>query len=340
MSDNRVYSYSAVLMGSPILLKLCSHDEAMASRVFQLIKRYEDLLTVNRAESQVMDINHAAGRHPVTVSRPVFQLIQCAKAASMVRDSAFNLAIGPLVKLWRIGFHGHSVPDAAEIRARLALTRPQEVILDEATCNVFLQQPGMELDLGAIAKGYIADRVRDYLRQQQVEKALINLGGNVHTLGEWAIGLKKPFADAQALIGSLTVNGQSVVTSGTYERYFEQDGKRWHHILDPRSGYPLDNELDSVTVISADSLDAAIGLLTVLLKQTVLFGDQTVAIDRPPGSAVVDSGIENIDLRQPNQIFAAGNAGDIHRRRQLIGREFDIRMGVNPLAECAQRLRG
>ncbi len=190
MSDNRVYSYSAVLMGSPILLELCSHDEAMASRVFQLIKRYEDLLTVNRAESQVMDINHAAGRHPVTVSRPVFQLIQCAKAASMVRDSAFNLAIGPLVKLWRIGFHGHSVPDAADIRARLALTRPQEVILDEATCSVFLQQPGMELDLGAIAKGYIADRVRDFLRQQQVEKALINLGGNVHTLGEWAIGLK------------------------------------------------------------------------------------------------------------------------------------------------------
>lgn len=140
-------------------------------------------------------------------------------------------------------------------------------------------------------------------------------------MGHWP---EKPFADAQALIGSLTVNGQSVVTSGTYERYFEQDGKRWHHILDPRSGYPLDNELDSVTVISADSLDgdiwttllfglgvekgcaalrqrqdidaifvtkiatlfshrrsgcvlrrwtAAIGLLTVLLKQTVLFGD-------------------------------------------------------------------
>ena len=101
-------------------------------------------------------------------------------------------------------------------------------------------------------------RYRADLRQQQVEKALINLGGNVHTLGEWAIGLKKPFADAQALIGSLTVNGQSVVTSGTYERYFEQDGKRWHHILDPRSGYPLDNELESVTIISADSLDGDI----------------------------------------------------------------------------------
>ncbi|HCM5082388.1 TPA: FAD:protein FMN transferase [Klebsiella aerogenes] len=258
MSDNRVYSYSAVLMGSPILLKLYSHDEALASRVFQLIKRYEDLLTVNRAQSQVMNINHAAGRHPVTVSRPVYQLIKCAKAASMVRDSAFNLAIGPLVKLWRIGFQGHSVPSAADIAARLPLTRPQDVILDDEKQSVWLAQAGMEIDLGAIAKGYIADRVRDYLGQQGIEQALINLGGNVHTLGEWAIGLKTPFAAAQELIGSIAVSGQSVVTSGTYERYFEQDGKRWHHILDPRSGYPLDNELDSVTVISADSLDGDI----------------------------------------------------------------------------------
>ncbi|STD27710.1 Membrane-associated lipoprotein involved in thiamine biosynthesis [Enterobacter asburiae] len=102
--SHRVYSYSAVLMGSPILLKLFSHDEALASRVFRLIKQYEDLLTVNRAHSQVMDINHAAGQHPVTVSRPVFELIRCAKAASLFRDSAFNLAIGPLVKRWKIGF--------------------------------------------------------------------------------------------------------------------------------------------------------------------------------------------------------------------------------------------
>lgn len=110
MSDNRVYSYSAVLMGSPILLKLYVHDEPLASRVFQLIKGYEDLFTVNCAQSRVMDINHAAGRHPVTVSRPVYALIKCAKAASMVRDSAFNLAIGPLVKLWRIGFEGRACP--------------------------------------------------------------------------------------------------------------------------------------------------------------------------------------------------------------------------------------
>ncbi len=264
-SDAGVHSYSAVLMGSPILLKLFSHDEALASRVFRLIKQYEDLLTVNRAHSQVMDINHAAGQHPVTVSRPVFDLIRCAKAASLLKDSAFNLAIGPLVKRWKIGFQGDSVPPADEIAALLRLTDPHEVLLDEAEQQpVFLTRAGMEIDLGAIAKGYIADRVRDYLRKEGAELGLINLGGNIQTLGTpphqpqgWGVGLKKPFA-GDALIGTMQVENLSVVTSGTYERYFEHNGRRYHHILDPRTGYPLDNELDSVTIISKDSIDGDI----------------------------------------------------------------------------------
>ena len=192
--SHRVYSYSAVLMGSPILLKLFSHDEALASRVFRLIKQYEDLLTVNRAHSQVMDINHAAGQHPVAVSRPVFELIRCAKAASLLKDSAFNLAIGPLVKRWKIGFKGDAVPPADEIAALLGITHPADVVLDEANSSVFLTRQGMEIDLGAIAKGYIADRVRDYLHKEGVELGLINLGGNVQTLGSpeggWRVGLK------------------------------------------------------------------------------------------------------------------------------------------------------
>lgn len=261
MSDNRVYSYSAVLMGSPILLKLFTHDEALASRVFRLIKQYEDLLTVNRAHSQVMDINHAAGQHPVIVSRPVFELIRCAKATSLLKDSAFNLAIGPLVKRWKIGFRGDSVPPADDIAALLSITRPEDVILDEAQSSVFLARAGMEIDLGAIAKGYIADRVRDYLHKEGTERGLINLGGNIQTLGSpeggWSVGLKKPFVSG-ALIGAMTVENRSVVTSGTYERFFEQNGKRYHHILDPRTGYPLDNALDSVTIVSKESIDGDI----------------------------------------------------------------------------------
>lgn len=126
---------------------------------------------------------------------------------------------------------------------------------------MFLTRAGMEIDLGAIAKGYIADRVRDYLHKEGAELGLINLGGNIQTLGSpeggWSVGLKKPFA-GDALIGTMIVENVSVVTSGTYERYFEQDGKRYHHILDPRTGYPLDNELDSVTIISKDSIDGDI----------------------------------------------------------------------------------
>ena len=261
----RVYSYSAVLMGSPILLKLFEDNQPIAASVFRLIKQQEDLLTVNRAHSQLMTVNKAAGQHAVVVSRPVFDLISQAKAVSLQNGSCFNLTIGPLVKHWKIGFRGHSVPPAAEIRSLLPLTRPEQVILDPQTCSVFLQQPGMEIDLGAIAKGYIADRVRDELQRKGIEHALINLGGNVLTIGTplygentWAIGLKKPFGATDETIGVIEVSGKSVVTSGVYERYFEVDGKIYHHILDPKTGYPLDNEILSVTVISDNSIDGDI----------------------------------------------------------------------------------
>ena len=259
--SHRVYSYSAVLMGSPILLKLFSHDEALASRVFRLIKQYEDLLTVNRAHSQVMDINHAAGQHPVAVSRPVFELIRCAKAASLLKDSAFNLAIGPLVKRWKIGFKGDAVPPADEIAALLGITDPADVVLDEANSSVFLTCQGMEIDLGAIAKGYIADRVRDYLHKEGVELGLINLGGNVLCIGSkpdgtpFKIGIQKPFADRNETEAVMDITGKSVVSSGIYERCFKQDGKLYHHILNPQTGYPYDNGLISVTIISDQSVD-------------------------------------------------------------------------------------
>ncbi|OAT75912.1 thiamine biosynthesis protein ApbE [Mangrovibacter phragmitis] len=264
--EAHVYSYSAVLMGSPILLKLFQHNEHLAHQVFRLIKHYENLLTVNRSPSEVMNINHAAGLHPVVVNPAVYQLIKCAKSASLLPNSAFNLAIGPLVKCWKIGFQGSSVPPADEISTRLALTSPHQVILDDEQHSVFLTQAGMELDLGAIAKGYIADRVRDFLHSQQVFQGLINLGGNVQTLGgasqmrgtPWSVGLKKPFAGPDDLIGVIEVEGKSVVTSGTYERWFEFAGKRYHHILDPSTGYPLDNELHSVTIVSEDSVDGDI----------------------------------------------------------------------------------
>jgi len=263
-ADEGVYAYSAVLMGSPILLKLFDDNASLAAQVFRLIRHYENILTVNRAQSEVMAVNHAAGKEAISVSREVFELIQCAHQVSLLPESLFNFTIGPLVKRWKIGFQGNSVPPYSELEQRMALTDPRQVELDPSRLSVFLRQPGMEIDLGAIAKGYIADRVRSFLRQQGVERALINLGGNVQTLGAppqtrgWSVGLKTPFGNAGELTGVIEVAGKSVVTSGIYERYFEQDGRCYHHILDARSGYPLDNELLSVTVISDRSLDGDI----------------------------------------------------------------------------------
>ncbi|WP_192459121.1 FAD:protein FMN transferase [Musicola keenii] len=264
--DARVYAYTTVLMGSPILLKLFEHNEPLVSRVFGLIKQFEDTLTVNRAASEVMDINHAAGRHPVVVSPQVFNLIKRARDVSLLDGSCFNVTIGPVVKRWKIGFQGHSEPPADELRALLALTDPQDILLNAQDHSVFLAKTGMEIDLGAIAKGYIADVVKHYLYQQHIYHALLNLGGNVQTLGRpqtgaqalWSVGLQKPFSDKGEVIGVIGVTDKSVVTSGVYERYFELNGRRYHHILDPKTGYPLDNELLSVTIISDASIDGDI----------------------------------------------------------------------------------
>ena len=297
-----VYSYSAVLLGSPILLKLFDDNPTLARQVFQLIKQQENLFTVNRAASEVMSINQAAGRHAVSVSAPVFQLIDVAHAVSVLPDSAFNFAIGPVVKRWKIGFQGRDIPPAEEIAALLKLTNPHQVVLDPAERSVFLPQPGMEIDLGAIAKGYIADVVQAFLRQQGVQHALINLGGNVQTLGcpphepeGWGIGLKKPFGRDDELLGVLRVQGKSVVTSGIYERYFELDGRCWHHIFDPQTGYPLDNELLSVTVIADRSLDGDI-------YTTLLYG---LGVEQGLAYIADQPGIEAVFVTRDRQIICS-----------------------------------
>ncbi|KYN63378.1 thiamine biosynthesis protein ApbE [Pantoea agglomerans] len=317
LTDARVYAYSAVLMGSPILLKLFDDNQTLAGQVFRLIKQQENLFTVNRAASEVMAINHAAGQHPVVVSQPVFDLIACAHAVSLLPDSLFNLAIGPLVKCWKIGFQGHRVPSETELQARIALTNPHDVILDDTSRSVMLARPGMEIDLGAIAKGYIADVVQAFLRQQQVSSALINLGGNVQTVGAppeeagWAIGLKKPFGEAEELIGVISVNNRSVVTSGIYERYFELDGVCYHHILDPRSGHPLDNDLLSVTVISDRSLDGDI-------YTTLLYG---LGVEQGIACLAEQPGIEAIFVTRDRQVICSSQR---HFSFQLLDTDYRL----------------
>ncbi|WLT01310.1 FAD:protein FMN transferase [Snodgrassella alvi] len=256
------YTYSQQLMGTTVSLKLFVENLTAVSAVFNAIEQLEAQLTVNRYHSEVMGINHAAGKQPVAVSKLVFDLISQAKAASLLPDSKFNLAIGPLVKLWKIGFNGRSIPEKDEIARRLTLTNPNHIDLNRTNQTVYLAKAGMEIDLGAIAKGYIADIIKLLLAQYNIFQAIINCGGNVLTIGyspitadrQWHIGLKRPFAEANNLLGIIHVKDKSVVTSGIYERYFIFNDQLYHHILDPHTGYPLNNELHSVTIISDNSL--------------------------------------------------------------------------------------
>ncbi|ARU92708.1 FAD:protein FMN transferase [Tatumella citrea] len=258
-------SYRAVMMGTDIEIQLTEHNPQLARQLFAKIKQLEDLLTVNRPDSQLMAVNRAAGKHPVVVDRQVFSLTETALQVSL-QGGCFNLAIGPLVKRWKIGFGGDSLPPATEIKALLALTDPRAVIADRDSCSLFLTLPGMEIDVGAIAKGYIADVLCECLRVRGVRNAMINLGGNIRVMGSpdgslsgcWNVGVRQPFSADGALCGVITLANRSVVTSGVGERFFVYQGRHYHHILDPRTGYPLDNDLLSVTVISECSTDGEI----------------------------------------------------------------------------------
>lgn len=240
-------------------------DERLLDETIAFVNHYEDLLTVNRAQSAVMDINHAAGKHPVAVPAAVYQLIKRAVFESN-QHYGFNAAIGPLVNLWHIGFADAQVPTEEEITAARQRIISDGIILDDDALTVFLPQTEMSLDLGAIAKGYIADRLKNYWQAQGQMAGIINFGGNIVLLnsaphkadGRWTIGIRNPLERHGQTIALITTNAMSIVTSGVAERHLVANGKTYHHIIDPETGYPHDNELASVTVLSPESIDGEI----------------------------------------------------------------------------------
>lgn len=249
-------------LGTKIVLTLFGDQYfPLLHESMRLIDRYEDQLTVNREESEVMNINHAAGKTPKKVSSSTYDLIKLAVKYSQ-ENFGFNALIGPLVKLWKIGFDGAHIPTDKEIQQRLRLIDPYKILLNDDSRTVFLEEKGMELDLGGIAKGYIADRIRDLWVENGVSAGIINLGGNLLFVGQsprredgqWIIGIQDPRLKRGNNLELVRKPECSAVTSGIYERFLEVDGKKYHHLLDPRTGYPLQTNLSSVTVFTNQSV--------------------------------------------------------------------------------------
>lgn len=250
-------------LGTDITLQLFGLEkdqDHLMQKTIDLIDHYEDLLTVNRDVSEIMDVNHAAGKCPVQLSRPSYGLVKLAVEQSRA-NYGFNALIGPLVKLWKIGFKGAHVPKDYEIKDKLKIIDPMQVELNDADQTVFLKKAGMELDLGGIAKGWIADRIRDLWRSMG-SGGIINLGGNILLVGQspkrengqWTIGIQDPKRPRGSNITTVMVPECSAVTSGTYERYLVVNGKKYHHLIDPRTGYPVQTDLAGVTTFTRDSV--------------------------------------------------------------------------------------
>lgn len=251
------------LLGTVVQIKLPEPQPVkLFDEAFKLIGNIEDKMSINIEDSEVIRINENAGKSYIKVSPETYYVIERGKHYSELSEGRFDISIGPLVKLWGIGSKDAKVPLQSEIDNALSKVDYRNLLLDESDKSVMLAAEGMVIDLGGIAKGYAADVIADYLKSQNINNAIIDLGGNVLALGgnvktdKWNIGIQDPFEPRNKYIGIIGVKDKTIVTSGVYERNFIENGKMYHHILDPFTGYPVENSLVAVSIIADKSIDA------------------------------------------------------------------------------------
>lgn len=258
-------SETQFLMGT--VCKITIYDEvkdpAIFEKVFARIAEIENRMTINKdtVESEIIKLNTAAGDSYVQLSPDTFYVMEKAKYYADLSGGKFDVTIGPLVKLWDITPEQTVVPEQAAIDSRLPQISSQYLLLNKETLTAKLAKRGMIVDLGAIAKGYAGDEAGRILTEAGIRHAIINLGGNVLTLNTkpdgsaWRIGVQDPYKPRGDYIGIISLNHQTLVSSGTYERYFIAEGKHYHHLLNPFTGYPEDNSLVSVSIVTRNSID-------------------------------------------------------------------------------------
>ena len=231
-----------------------SNDQNLITKCFELCGEYDRLLSRTNEESEIAQLNKLGS---CEVSDETLEVIKKGLYYSELSGGAFDITIEPVSSLWDFMAEEPKLPDPDEVRNNLKRIDYTKVKIDGRRVTL---QEGMGLDLGGLAKGYIADRLKEYLLSQGVKRAIINLGGNVLCIGkksdnaDFTIGIQNPQNPA-SIKGTVQVNDKSVVTSGTYQRTFTVDGVSYHHILNPETGYPYDNGISSVTIICDESVD-------------------------------------------------------------------------------------
>lgn len=265
-SDNqRPLTRTEFLMDTVITLKMYDQkDNKILDEAVNRLKEIEEIMSATIDTSDISLINKNSGIKPVKVHDDVYYVIQQAKYFARITKGAYEPTIGPLVDLWNITGtdkdERHSIPTEEEIKKRMALVDYNDLELMDNN-HVYLKREGMKLDLGGIVKGYAADEVKRIFIENGIESAIIDLGGNVYALGKkengeaWRIGIQDPFEVTGSYLGILSVEDKSIVTSGDYERFFIYEGQKYHHIIDSKTGYPSENEVAGVSIISDKSID-------------------------------------------------------------------------------------
>lgn len=310
------------LLGTLIEITIYDNpQESIFTKAFDRIKDIEDKMTINEeklnSKSEIMNINDNSGNKYVKVSNDTFYVIEKGIYYSNLSKGNFDITIGPIVKLWNIGTEHAKIPSNEEIDKSLELVNYNNVLINKESKEVMLKNNGMKIDLGAIAKGYAADEVKKVLLKNGVNHAIINLGGNIYALGSkidgnpWAIGVQNPFHKRGEALGIVNVTNKSVVTSGIYERYFEKKGKRYHHILNPFTGYPVENSIAGVSIIANGSIDAD-GLSTALFA---------LGVDKGLELAEQIDGVDAILITKNNKIYMTSG---IKESFKLINNNFKI----------------
>ncbi len=258
MPDEEDLTYTDTLFDTVVRVQILDPVEKdVLDGCKKLCRRYDTLFSKTNEDSDIYKINHAGGA-AVEVSDDTLALIKKGLYYCDLSGGLFDITIGPASNLWDFKADEPAVPPAEAVAEAVTHINYKKVIIEGNT--VRLDDPAAAIDVGAIAKGYIADRIRDYLKKNGVRHAVIDLGGNILVLGtktdgsKYNIGIQKPFDKTGAPVTSVKVADQTVVTTGIYQRYFEADGKIYHHILSPSTGLPCENNLYSVTIITDSSL--------------------------------------------------------------------------------------
>jgi thiamine biosynthesis lipoprotein len=311
-SQNVVVKRAQMHMGTLVTITAAAADQEVGHRAIQAgfdeIKRLERLLSTWIPESELSQVNAEAGRRPVTVSRETIDLVVRSMEITRLTEGGFNIAVGPAVEVWSVTERQH-IPSDEELQRLKSLVDVTSIQVDVGARTIFLPHKGMKIDVGGIGKGYAADRAAEEMKKAGAQGGVVALSGDIKTFGAppdaagFPVGIKHPRKEG-AVIAVIDLRDEAISTAGDYERYFERDGVRYHHILDPQTLQPA-RSCQSVTVIGkegvmVDGLDTGIFVLgpergMALVER--LSGVEAVIID-DQGRMTVSSGLRS-RLRDP-----------------------------------------